>query len=176
MQISGSTQVDFTACNMSCEISQAESLHFAQKADFAASTLWFCSLRNCLSSWCNLLPMTITSSFQLWFVHRLKRWTPDFSTSKWHMVCIKWTLGSAWNVSKSCCPLEFLHVRFLSLFSLFAFLICFWQRTIKLQSLDYSCKWASICFAMDSIQLSSILDCVGDKKSYQKHQNLTQFD
>ena len=28
-QISGSTQVDFTACNMCCEISQAESLHFA---------------------------------------------------------------------------------------------------------------------------------------------------
>ena len=29
---------------------------------------------------------------------------------------------------------------------------------------------------MDSIELSLILDCFGDKKSYQKHQNLTQFD
>ena len=30
-QISGSTQVDFAACNMGCEISQAKSLHFARK-------------------------------------------------------------------------------------------------------------------------------------------------
>ena len=32
-----------------------------------------------------------------------------------------------------------LHVRFLSLFSLLAFMICLWQRTIKLQSLCSSC-------------------------------------
>ena len=30
-QISGSTQVDFVACIMGCEILQAESLHLAQK-------------------------------------------------------------------------------------------------------------------------------------------------
>ena len=100
-------------------------------------------------------------------------WTQDL---KWHIVWIKWTLGSAQNVFNICYPLEFLHVRLLSLFFLLAFMICFWQRTIKLQRLDSSCKWASNFFAMDSIELSSILDCFGDKKSYQKHQNLTQFD
>ena len=40
-----------------------------------------------------------------------------------------------------------------------------WQRTTKLQSLDSSCKWASICFAMDYIKLSLILDCFGDQKA-----------
>ena len=52
-----------------------------KKADLAASTLWFCSLRNCLSTWCDLLPIAITS-FQLWFTHRLKRWTHDFLSFK----------------------------------------------------------------------------------------------
>ena len=74
--------------------------------------------------------------------------------------------------SKKCskCVQQFLsswilHVRFLSLFSLLAFMICFWQRTLKLQSLGSSCKWASICFGMDSIKLSPILDCFGDQKA-----------
>ena len=30
------------------------------------------------SSWCSYLQMAITSSFQLWFAHYLKHWTPDF--------------------------------------------------------------------------------------------------
>ena len=42
-------------------------------------------------------------------------------------------------------------------------MICLWQRTIKLQSLGSSCKWASNCFAMDFIELSLILDCFGDQ-------------
>ena len=29
-------------------------------------------------AWCDCLQMAITSSFQLWFANRLKRWTPDF--------------------------------------------------------------------------------------------------
>ena len=49
-----------------------------KKVDFATWILWFRSLRNCLSTWCGCLPMAITSSFQLLFAHRLKRWTPDF--------------------------------------------------------------------------------------------------
>ena len=40
-----------------------------------------------------------------------------------------------------------------------------WQRTKKLQSLDSSCKWASICFAIDYIELSLILDFFGEKKA-----------
>ena len=34
--------------------------------------------RNDPSTWCSGLQMTITSSFQLWFAHRLKHWTSDF--------------------------------------------------------------------------------------------------
>ena len=37
-------------------------------------------LQNFLSTWCNCLQMAITSSFQLWFAHRLKRLTHDFSS------------------------------------------------------------------------------------------------
>ena len=45
---------------------------------FRKLNLWFHNLRNCLLAWCNCLPMAITSLFQLWFAHHLKRWTPDF--------------------------------------------------------------------------------------------------
>ena len=52
----------------------------------------------------------------------------------------------------------------ISLFAfILAFMICFWQRTIKIQSLNSSCKWASNCLFMDSIELSLILDCFGDQ-------------
>ena len=37
------------------------------------------SFRNDPPAWCNCLQMAITSSFQFWFAHRLKHWTPDFS-------------------------------------------------------------------------------------------------
>ena len=40
--------------------------------NFEIISKWsFTTLHSCLQ-------MVITSSFQLWFVHRLKRWTPDF--------------------------------------------------------------------------------------------------
>ena len=108
--------------------------------------------------------MAITSLFQLQFAHHLKRWIPDFlsfeKTYSMHKMdsrkcskCVQQLLSS-W----------ILHVSFLSLFSLLALMIYFWQRTIKLQSLGFSCKWASNCFSMDSKKLSSILDCFGDKK------------
>ena len=145
-------------CKLKVSISQ-------EKVNFVACTLWFCSLWNCLSAWCGCLPIAITSLFQLWFVHRLKRWTPDFTSFETKYSIHKMDSRSARFVSNSCCPLEFLHVRFLYLFFLLAFLICFWKRTTKLQSLDSSCKWASICFVMDYIELSLILDCFGDKKA-----------
>ena len=136
---------------------------------------WFCScettykmgarLRNCRSALCSCLQTAITSSFQLQFMHHLKRWTPDFLSfemtysmhemdSKKYSKCVQQLLSS-W----------ILHVRFLSLLSLLAFMICFWKRITKLQSLDSSWKWASICFSMDYIKLSLILDCFGDKKA-----------
>ena len=136
-----------------------------EKVNFATWLLWFHSLRNCLSAWCDCLPMAITSSFQLWFMHCLKIGLLTSQASKWHIVCIKSTPGSAGNVSYNCYYLGFLHVRFFSLFFLLAFLIWFWQRTTKLQSLDSSCKWASIFFAMDYTKISFILDCFGDQKA-----------
>ena len=94
-----------------------------------------------------------------------KAWIPDFlsfqTTYSMHEMdsrkCSKYVqqLLSSW----------ILHVRFLSLISLLAFMICFWQRTTELQSLGSSYEWASNCFTMDSIELSSILDCFGDKKA-----------
>ena len=35
-------------------------------------------MRNSVSTWHSCLQMAINSSFQLWFAHRLKHWTPDF--------------------------------------------------------------------------------------------------
>ena len=103
----------------------------------------------------------------------LDSWLPELRKD---IVYIKWTPGSTRNVSYSCCPLGFLHVRFLSLFFLLAFLTCFWKRTKKLQILYYSCKWASICFVMNYTKLSLNLRLLWWSKSYQQHQNLTQFD
>ena len=117
--------------------------------------------------------MVITSSFQIWFAYHLKRWIPDFpsfkTTYRMHeMGSIKYSkcvqkLMSSW----------ILHVRFLSLLSLIALMICFWQRIIKLQSLGSSCKWAYNCFAMDSIELSSILDCFGDQNTIKNTKTYT---
>ena len=125
--------------------------------DFTAKG-WFHSLRNWPSAWCDRLPMALTSSFQLWFMHRLKRWITDFlsfeTTYSMHQ------MGSS-KCSKSVQQLMstwILHVAFI-----LAFMICFWQRTTKLKSLNSSCKRASNCFAMDSIELSLILDCFGNQ-------------
>ena len=42
-----------------------------------------------------------------------------------------------------------------------------------LQSFGSSCKWASNCFAMDSIELSSILDCFGDQNTIKNTKTCT---
>ena len=85
--------------------------------------------------------------------------------SKQYIGCIKWTLGSARNVSCSWSPLEFLHVRFLSLFFLLAFLISFGKGLqsskawiLHVNELPFAFPW--------TIQSSlSFLDCFGDKKT-----------
>ena len=91
-------------------------------------------------------------------MHYLKHWIADFLS--FEMTYSMHQMGSR-KCSKSVKQLMsswILHVAFI-----LAFLICFWQRTTKLQSLNSSCKWASNCFAMDSIELSLILDCFGDQ-------------
>ena len=102
------------------------------KADFAAITLWFRSLRNWPSTWCDQLPMALTSSFQLRFMHRLKRWIFYFlsfeTTYSIHEMDSKKCSKSIQQFLSS----WILHVRFLSLLSLLAFMICLWKRNIKL--------------------------------------------
>ena len=121
------------ACKVNCEILQVEGLHFA------AITLWFRSLRNWPLAWCDSLPMALTSSFQLQFVHHLKRWIfyfPSFKTTySIHEMDYRKCSKSVQQLLSS----WILHVRFLSLLSLLAFMICLWKRTIKLQILGSSC-------------------------------------
>ena len=135
------------------------------RSPFHSHHLVISQLRNWLLAWCDWLPMATTSSFQLRFVHRLKRWIDDFPRFK-----MKYSMHEmdSRKCSKSVQQLLsswILHVGFFSLLSLLAFMNCFWPRIIKLQSLGSSCKWASNCFAMDSIELSSILDCFGDQNT-----------
>ena len=55
-------------------------------------------------------------------------------------------------------------------------LVWIWKRVMKLQSLVSSWIWASTWFAMNYTKISLILGLFWWSKSYQKHQNLTQFD
>ena len=82
-------------------------------------------------------------------------WLPELQNDSGSRKCSKsgWQWLSFW----------MLHGGFLSLLSLLSFMICLWQRSLKLQSFGSLCFWASHCFAMDSIELSSILDCFGDQ-------------
>ena len=90
-------------------------------------SIWIWLLRNSFSAWCSRLQMAITSSFQLWFAHYLKHWSPDFPSFKiiysmYTMNSIKCSkfviqLLSFW-ISHSHAKL--LHVGFLSLFFFFA--------------------------------------------------------
>ena len=150
-------QENFVAMQDGCEILQHEGHHFT------AILLWFRNLRNWPSAWCDRLLMALTSSFQLRIAHRLKHWIfyfPSFETtySIYNLRSRKCS-KSGWQFL----PSWMLHVRFLYLLFLLAFMICFWQRTIKLQRFGSSCFWAFHCFAMDSKELSSISDCFGDQ-------------
>ena len=107
--------------------------------------------------------MALTSSFQLQFAHYLKRWIADFPsfemTYSMHNLGSRKCSKSNWQWLSS----RMLHGRFISFLPLLAFMICLWQRTLKLQSFGSSCFWAFHCFAMDSKELSSISHCFGDQ-------------
>ena len=116
--------------------------------------------------------MAVTPSFQLRITHRLKHWIFDFlifeTTYRMHKLDSR-------KCSKSClhdCHQECFLADF-SLLPLLAFRICLWQRTLKLQYFGSSCFWAFHCFAMDSKELSSILDCFGDKKAIKNTKTYT---
>ena len=133
-----------------CTVQNGCEIISQQKGDFAAVKNSSFSLEWSASNGCN-------SFISFRSIRLLTSWA-----SKRHIVCIKWTSGSASKVSNSWCPLEF----FMLDFSL-CFHPCihdlFMAKDYKASNLRFSCKWASICFAMDSIELSSILDCFGDQ-------------
>ena len=110
------------------EISQAEGHHFVAKG-------WFRSLQIWPSAWCDWLPMSITSSFQLRFMYCLKRWIFDFLSFEMTYSMHKMDSRKCSKSIQQLLSSWILHVRFLSLLSLLAFMICLWQRTIKLQIL-----------------------------------------
>ena len=86
---------------------------------------WFRSLQNWPLAWCDRLPMALTSSFQLQFVYRLKRWIgyfPSFETTySMHQMDSRKCSKSVQKLMSS----WILHVRFLyllsSLYSWFVF-------------------------------------------------------
>ena len=73
------------------------------KLDFEFISWISKSFRNDPSAWCNCLPMAITSSFQLWFAHCLKRWTPDFPIFE--------TIYSMYKMDAETCSKIFLKVK-----------------------------------------------------------------
>ena len=103
----------------------AKGHHFRSHAKSAFSLEWLAS------NGCNSFISTPNRAL----FEALDCWLPE---SKQHIACINWTPGSAPKVVDSCCPLECFMVDF-SLLPLLAFMICLWQRTIKLQSFGSSC-------------------------------------
>ena len=76
------------------------------KADFAA-------LRNWPSTWSDLLPMALTSSFQLRFANHLKRWIVDFlifeTTYSMYKLDFRKCSKSGWNdCHQECFMVDFL--------------------------------------------------------------------
>ena len=149
--------MDFAGWNMTCENFVSWNCPFRKlNFDFAS---WICDFATCkivfqlgvvVFQWPELLHLS-SDLHTIWSVGLLTS-----LDSKRYIVCIKWTPG-AQNVSCSCSPLEFLHVRFLSLFFLLAFLIWLWHRVTKLQILVSSWIWASNWFAMNYTKISLIL-------------------
>ena len=110
-------------------ISQPSSCDFAAKG-------WFRSLRNWPSAWCDRIPMALTSSFQLRFTYRLKHWIADFSSFKTTYSVHKLSSSKYSKSVQHFLSSWILHVRFLSLLSLLAFMICLLITTKKCYFVD----------------------------------------
>ena len=140
------------------------------KADFAAITLWFRSLRNWPLAWCDRLPMALTFSFQFRIIDRLKRWIANFPSFKRHTVWIKWAPLSAPKVSNICCPLEC----FMLDFSLFppCILDLLMTKDYKASKLWFFMlmSFQLLCHGFQRTLLN--LGLLWWSKYYQKHQNL----
>ena len=119
--------------------------------------------------WRPYLPHFSSNSYTVWSVGFLTSWD-----LKWYIACRKWTSENAPKVrNKTTAAVLYFP---LSVCSFLAYFERLWKRAMEIQSLASSWIWASKSFAMNYIQLSLILKLLWWAKSYQKHQNLTQFD
>ena len=107
--------------------------------NFATWRTPFRSLQNWPSTWCDRLPMALTSSFQIRIMHHLKHCISDFSSFETKYNVHKLSSKKCSKSVQQLLSSWILHVRFLSLFSLLAFMICLWKMIIKLQSFSSSC-------------------------------------
>ena len=115
------------------------------------------------------LPHFSSKSYTVWSVGFLTSWA-----LKWYIECRKWTSGSAPKVRKKTAAVvlwfPLLHCSFLAYFERL------WQRAMELQSLVLHEFELPKALPWTIYSSPSFLDCFGVAKSYQKHQNLTQFD
>ena len=104
-------------CKMAAKFYSMKDTISQPKADFAALLLWFRSLQNWPSTWCDRLPMALTSSFQLRIVYRLKRWIADFTSFETKYNIHKLSSRKCSKSVQQLLSSWILHVRFLSFFS-----------------------------------------------------------
>ena len=146
-----------------------------QRDNIFAAQGWFRSRAKIPSTWSDLLAMAVTPSFQLRIVHHLKHWIFNFisfeMTYRMHKLNSRKCSKSGWHDwYQECFMADF------SLLPLLAYFERLWQRAMELQSLvlhEFELLKALPWTIYSSL---SFLDCFGVSKSYQKHQNLTQFD
>ena len=145
-----------------------------KRTSFSQPKADFTVVQNLPSTWSDRLPMAVTPSFQLRIVHHLKHWIFYFlsfeTTYRMHKLNSRKYSKSGWHD----CHLECFMLDF-SLLPLLAFQICLWQRTLKLQYFGSSCFWAFHCFAIDSKELFSILDCFGDRITNKNTKTYTKW-
>ena len=88
--------------------------------EFCRRTKWlrnFADVQDDVQDDCDWLPMTLNSSFQLWFINRLKRWITDFPSFKTTYTIHQMDFRKCSKSVKQLMSSWILHVRFLSLLS-----------------------------------------------------------
>ena len=152
-------------CKMAAKSFRSKRVISQPKADFAA--LW-----NWPSAWSDLLPMALTSSFQLQFANRLKHWIVDFLIFETTYSMYKLDFRKCSKTDWHDCHKKLLHGRFL-----FASPPCipdllmakdFKALVLHVSELSIAFPW----IPKNSPQSWFALVI----KKLSKHQNLTQFD
>ena len=143
--------------------------------------------------------MVVTPSFQLRIAHRLKHWIVYFLNFEKKTLWVSairgsrhvwqgklkrpslpsgikrrmWNIRRRWKVGRT--QFRMWDIRRRWNIGQTEFRMFSWQRTLKLQSFGSSCFWAFHCFAMDSKELSSILDCFGDQITNKNTKTYTKW-